>query len=53
MYKSYYLIKNSSSILMFLYEKNDFVEVSKNLAKYKSENNYVGHSSIMQYCKKF
>jgi len=45
---------------MFLYEKNNFVEVSKyfveiskNLAGYKSENNYVGHLSIMQYCKKF
>jgi len=25
-------------------EKNDFVEVSKNLARYRSENNFVGLS---------
>jgi len=29
-----------------LHEKNDFAEVSKNLAKYKSENNYVGFEII-------
>jgi len=37
MYKSYLIKNSSSSILMFLYEKSDFVEVSKNLARYKSE----------------
>jgi len=25
-----------------VHEKNDFVEISKNLAKYSSENNFVG-----------
>jgi len=27
--------------LTFLYEKNDFAEVSKNLTRYRSENNFV------------
>ena len=29
----------------FLYEKNNFPEVSKNLARYKSENNFIGHQN--------
>jgi len=27
--------------LSFIYKKNDFTEISKNLAKYRSENNFV------------
>jgi len=29
------------------YGKNDFVKVSKNLASYRSENNFVGPSKII------
>jgi len=33
---------NISYYLIFTYGKNDFAEISKNLTKYKSENNFVG-----------
>jgi len=35
-------------ILFKLNEKNDFIEISKNLGRYSSENNfiYVGNSNI-------
>jgi len=47
--------------LSSLYGKNDFAEVSKNLARYRSENNFVELSKSLcrtlkhneQYCKKF
>jgi len=32
---------NHAVIDFYLYEKNDFAEVSKNLARYRSENNFV------------
>jgi len=44
----------------YVHGKNDFAEVSKNLARYSSENNFVGyqnnykkHKHDEQYCKKF
>ena len=44
-----------------MHEKNDFAEVSKNLDRYKSENNfvglsknnYVGNSSMMRNATKY
>ena len=33
-------------LVAFIYKKNDFAEISKNLAKYRSENNFVESSKI-------
>jgi len=31
-----------NGVHFIIHKKNDFIEVSKNLARYKSENNFVG-----------
>jgi len=31
-----------------IHGKNDFIEISKNLARYRSENNFVGLSIIVE-----
>jgi len=44
-----------------MYGKNDFIEISKNLARYRSENNFVDLTKLLyrtlkcieQCCKKF
>jgi len=33
-------------------KKNDLAEISKNLARYRFENNYVGNSSMMSNASK-
>jgi len=47
--------------ILFLYGKNDFVDIFKNLVKYRSENKYllldhqnndVGHSNIIRNATK-
>jgi len=35
-----------------LYKKNNFVEMSKNLARYRSKNNFAGIKIIMQDAQK-
>jgi len=35
---------SSETILIFVHEKNGFAEISKNLVRYRSENNFVGPS---------
>jgi len=35
------LLKCKGWEMFYIYEKNDFVEIFKNLARYKSENNFV------------
>jgi len=34
--------KNQRYLRIFAYGKNNFVEVSKNLVRYRSENNFIG-----------
>jgi len=37
-------IQMKKQIILYLYRKNDFAEVSKNLIKYRFENNFVRSS---------
>jgi len=38
------IVIDDKIINLLLYEKNDFIELFKNLAGYRSENNFVGPS---------
>jgi len=46
-----FLIITIESISKFVHGKNGFAKVSKNLARYSSENNFVGPSNYIEALK--